>query len=183
MTGSSILGTRVLRKEDPKFLTTGGKYVDDLFEEERLTGAVHVTYARSSAAHARIISIDTSEAEAMPGVIAVFTAESLALQPVPAAFNPMVARTLLASDKVRYVGEPVVAIVTETREQGEDAAEGMGRGGRRRQPLRPDERPYPHRRVSDVIEEIVSEPSPAPVRNLRGFRHPAPGVAPVGLPR
>ena len=125
MTGSSILGTRVLRKEDPKFLTTGGKYVDDLFEEERLVGAVHVTYARSSAAHARILSIDTSEAEAMPGVIAVFTAESLALQPVPAAFNPMVARTLLASDKVRYVGEPVVAIVTETREQGEDAAEAI----------------------------------------------------------
>lgn len=125
MTGSSILGTRVLRKEDPKFLTTGGKYVDDLFEEERLVGAVHVTYARSSAAHARINSIDTSEAEAMPGVIAVFTAESLALQPVPAAFNPMVARTLLASDKVRYVGEPVVAIVTETREQGEDAAEAI----------------------------------------------------------
>ena len=125
MTGSSILGTRVLRKEDPKFLTTGGKYVDDLFEEERLVGAVHVTYARSSAAHARINSIDTSEAEAMPGVIAVFTAASLALQPVPAAFNPMVARTLLASDKVRYVGEPVVAIVTETREQGEDAAEAI----------------------------------------------------------
>ena len=125
MTGSSILGTRVLRKEDPKFLTTGGKYVDDLFEEERLVGAVHVTYARSSAAHARILSIDTSEAEAMPGVIAVFTAESLALQPVPAAFNPMVARTLLASDKVRYVGEPVVAIVTESREQGEDAAEAI----------------------------------------------------------
>ena len=125
MTGSSILGTLVLRKEDPKFLTTGGKYVDDLFEEERLVGAVHVTYARSSAAHARILSIDTSEAEAMPGVIAVFTAESLALQPVPAAFNPMVARTLLASDKVRYVGEPVVAIVTESREQGEDAAEAI----------------------------------------------------------
>ena len=125
MTGSSILGTRVLRKEDPKFLTTGGKYVDDLFEEERLVGAVHVTYALSSAAHARILSIDTSEAEAMPGVIAVFTAESLALQPVPAAFNPMVARTLLASDKVRYVGEPVVAIVTESREQGEDAAEAI----------------------------------------------------------
>ena len=125
MTGSSILGTRVLRKEDPKFLTTGGKYVDDLFEEERLVGAVHVTYARSSAAHARINSIDTSEAESMPGVIAVFTAESLALQPVPAAFNPMVARTLLASDKVRYVGEPVVAIVTENREQGEDAAEAI----------------------------------------------------------
>ncbi|GDX27493.1 carbon-monoxide dehydrogenase large subunit [Actinomycetes bacterium] len=125
MTGGSILGNRVLRKEDPKFLTTGGEYVDDLLNEPRLVGGLHVTYARSSAAHARINSIDTSEAESMPGVVAVFTAASLELQPVPAAFNPMVARTLLASDKVRYVGEPIVAIVTETREQGEDAAEAI----------------------------------------------------------
>lgn len=125
MTGGSILGNRVLRKEDPKFLTTGGEYVDDLLNEPRLVGGLHVTYARSSAAHANILSIDTSEAESMPGVVAVFTAASLDLQPVPAAFNPMVARTLLASDKVRYVGEPVVAIVTETREQGEDAAEAI----------------------------------------------------------
>ncbi|MEY3147977.1 MAG: hypothetical protein RL688_1196, partial [Actinomycetota bacterium] len=125
MTGGSILGNRVLRKEDPKFLTTGGEYVDDLLDEPRLVGGLHVTYARSSAAHARVLSIDTSEAEAMPGVVAVFTAASLELQPVPAAFNPMVARTLLASDKVRYVGEPIVAIVTETREQGEDAAEAI----------------------------------------------------------
>ena len=125
MTGGSILGNRVLRKEDPKFLTTGGEYVDDLLNEPRLVGGLHVTYARSSAAHARVLSIDTSEAESMPGVVAVFTAASLDLQPVPAAFNPMVARTLLASDKVRYVGEPIVAIVTETREQGEDAAEAI----------------------------------------------------------
>jgi aerobic carbon-monoxide dehydrogenase large subunit len=125
VTGGSILGNRVLRKEDPKFLTTGGEYVDDLLNESRLVGGLHVTYARSSAAHARINSIDISEAEAMPGVVAVFTAASLELQPVPAAFNPMVARTLLASDKVRYVGEPIVAIVTETREQGEDAAEAI----------------------------------------------------------
>jgi carbon-monoxide dehydrogenase large subunit len=125
VTGGSILGNRVLRKEDPKFLTTGGEYVDDLLNEPRLVGGLHVTYARSSAAHARINSIDTSEAESMPGVVAVFTAASLELQPVPAAFNPMVARTLLASDKVRYVGEPIVAIVTETREQGEDAAEAI----------------------------------------------------------
>ncbi len=125
MTGGSILGNRVLRKEDPKFLTTGGEYVDDLLNEPRLVGGLHVTYARSSAAHARVISIDTSDAESMPGVVAVFTAASLELQPVPAAFNPMVARTLLASDKVRYVGEPIVAIVTETREQGEDAAEAI----------------------------------------------------------
>ncbi len=125
MTGGSILGNRVLRKEDPKFLTSGGKYVDDLYDEPLLQGALHVTYVRSSVAHGRILSIDTSDAEGLPGVVAVFTAESLGLQPVPAPFNPMVARTLLASDKVRYVGEPLAAIVSETREQGVDAAEAV----------------------------------------------------------
>ena len=44
--GGSILGERVLRKEDPKFLTSGGKYVDDLLDEPLLKGALHVTYAR-----------------------------------------------------------------------------------------------------------------------------------------
>ena len=121
--GGSILGNRVLRKEDPKFLTTGGQYVDDLLDEPRLKGALHVTYARSTVAHGVITSIDTSDAASMPGVVAVFTGADLGLQPVPAQFNPMAARTLLATDKVRYVGEPVVAIVSETREQGEDAAE------------------------------------------------------------
>lgn len=121
--GGSILGNRVLRKEDPKFLTTGGVYVDDMLNEPLLKGSVHVTYVRSTAAHAVINSIDTSDAMQMPGVIAVFTGEDLGLQPVPSSFNPMATRTLLATGKVRFVGEPVAAIVTETREQGEDAAE------------------------------------------------------------
>ena len=120
----SILGERVLRKEDPKFLTTGGVYVDDMVDD-RLTGAAHVVYVRSSAAHGTILSIDTDEARTMPGVIAVFTAADLELQPTPSPFNPMVARTLLASDKVRYVGEPVVAVVAETPAQGVDAAESV----------------------------------------------------------
>ncbi len=59
----------------------------------------------------------------MPGVVGVFTAESLGLEPVPSTYNPIVARTLLASDKVRYVGEPVVAVVAETAAQATDAAE------------------------------------------------------------
>lgn len=123
--GGSILGNRVLRKEDPKFLTEGGKYVDDLLDEPMLAGAVHVTYARSTVAHGNITSIDASDAKAMPGIIAVFTGADLDLQQVPSAFNPAATRTLLATDKVRYVGEPVVAIVSQTREQGEDASEAV----------------------------------------------------------
>ena len=118
----SILGTRVQRKEDPKFLTTGGMYVDDL-TEELLEGALHVVYARSAVAHGTIVSIDIDGAKDMPGVVGIFTAESLGLEPVPSTYNPIVARTLLASDKVRYVGEPVVAVVAETVAQATDAAE------------------------------------------------------------
>ena len=119
--GGSILGNRVLRKEDPKFLTDGGVYVDDM-DEPLLAGAVHATYVRSQVAHGTIVSIDTSEALEMPGVLGVYTAADLDLGPAPAVFNPMVVRTLLATDKVRYVGECVAVVLTETRRQGEDAA-------------------------------------------------------------
>ena len=120
--GGSILGNRVLRKEDPKFLTVGGRYVDDMNDEPLLAGAAHVTYVRSQFAHGNILSIDTSQAAAMPGVIAVYTAADLNLQPSPAPFNPTVARTLLATEKVRYVGECVAVVISEERGQGEDAA-------------------------------------------------------------
>ena len=124
MTGGSILGNRVQRKEDPKFLTSGGVYVDDM-DDERLTGAVCAHFVRSPIAHGTILSIDTSDAESMPGVVAVHTAESLGLEPVPATFNPAVQRTLLASDKVRYVGEPIAVVLAETSQQAADAAEAV----------------------------------------------------------
>ena len=119
----SILGNRVLRKEDPKFLTVGGKYVDDLADEPRLANAAFVTYVRSSVAHGTITGIDTSAAADLPGVIAVLTAEDLEIVEEPAAFNPAVTRGNLALGKVRFVGEPIAVVVSETRRQGEDAAE------------------------------------------------------------
>ena len=121
----SILGTRVLRLEDPKFLTTGGVYTGDL-RDPRLAGAGHVTYVRSVMAHARI-TVDASAAREHPGVVAVFTAEDLAdVEPPspPIGLIPAVlGRPWLARDVVRYVGEPVVAVVTEQPYDGEDAAE------------------------------------------------------------
>ena len=119
----SILGNRVLRKEDPKFLTTGGVYVDDLTNEPLLAGALHATYVRSTIAHANILSVDVSDALQSPGVVAIYTAQDLQLEPVAATYNPAVKRTLLASGKVRYVGEPVAVVLTELANQGEDAAE------------------------------------------------------------
>ncbi len=122
----SVLGEKVLRKEDPRFLTEGGIYLDDL-EHPLLEGATYVVYARSQVAHGIITDIDISEAEGMPGVVAVHTAETLGLEPAPSNYNPAVARTLLArrGDKVRWVGEPVVAVVAETYEQATDAAQAV----------------------------------------------------------
>ena len=120
----SILGNRVLRREDPAFLTTGGTYVDDV----AVPGAAFVTYVRSTIAHARIVEIDVSEARVMPGVLAVVTAADLDLPdltPATPAMHQAMTRPLLARDVVRFVGEPVVAIVTERREQGPDAAEAV----------------------------------------------------------
>src|SRR5438477_9765842 len=90
----SVLGNRVVRREDPKFLTSGGMYVDDV----RLDGAAHVTYVRSTVAHARITAVDTSEAKGMPGVIAVFTADDVDLAPAGAGvmMNEAMTRPWLA---------------------------------------------------------------------------------------
>jgi carbon-monoxide dehydrogenase large subunit len=119
----SVLGTRVVRKEDPKFLTTGGVYVDDLRDVPELDRAAVVAYARSPVAHGTITSLDVEEARALPGVIAVFTASDLGLEPTPAPYNPNVLRTQLAADRVRYVGEPIAVVVAETARQAADAVE------------------------------------------------------------
>jgi aerobic carbon-monoxide dehydrogenase large subunit len=124
----SILGTRVLRTEDPKFLTTGGEYTEDLVDD-RLTGAVHVFFVRSPLAHARITRIDLDAVRATPGVVAAYTAADLAdLRPIPPTpgMNAEMTRTLLAADTVRYVGDPVAMVVVEDPYQGEDAVELVG---------------------------------------------------------
>ena len=123
----SILGTRVLRTEDPRFLSTGGVYTTDV-ADGRLAGACHVFFARSPVAHARIRSVDVTAALRAPGVVAAFTGEDLAglpllPLPMPGMFNEKMRQPLLARGVVRYVGEPVAVVVTEGPYQGEDAAE------------------------------------------------------------
>jgi aerobic carbon-monoxide dehydrogenase large subunit len=119
----SILGNRVLRTEDPKFLSVGGTYVADV---ELPEGAAQVVFVRSTMAHATIASIDVDEAKAAPGVIDVVTAADLDVGPMPPSIgllNAAMGQPLLATDRVRFVGEPVVAIVAESVAQGLDAAE------------------------------------------------------------
>jgi carbon-monoxide dehydrogenase large subunit len=123
----SILGTRVLRTEDPRFLTTGGVYTEDV-TDELLAGACHVFFVRSPIAHAAVRGIDVSPALAAPGVIAAFSGADLDELP---EITPMMAGLLnkrmrqrpLATDTVRYVGEAVAVVVTEEPYQGEDAVE------------------------------------------------------------
>ena len=116
----SILGTRVVRTEDPRLLTVGGSYTDDLRLPE-LDGAVRATFVRSPVAHARITGIDAGPALASPGVVAVLTAADL--DDIPAAGDEPTVEPLLAADRVRYVGESVAVVLTEHGYQGEDAAE------------------------------------------------------------
>jgi aerobic carbon-monoxide dehydrogenase large subunit len=120
----SILGTRVIRTEDPRFLTTGAVYTDDL----ALPGACYVHFVRSAVAHARITSVDVSAALEAPGVIAAFTGADLDglddLAPsMGGMINAQMIQQPLARDVVRFVGEPVAVVVTETRYQGEDAVD------------------------------------------------------------
>lgn len=119
----SILGTAVLRVEDPDLLTGRGRYVDDL----PIEGALHLAFVRSPYPHARIAGIDTAAAVAMPGVVAVLTAADLGVDPhhAFAVLNAACARPPLADAKVRFVGEAVAVVVAERRAQAVDATEAV----------------------------------------------------------
>ena len=102
-------------------LTEGARYVADL----RLDGAVRACFVRSTAACGRIIGVDTAEASRQPGVLGVFTAADLDLpdlKPIP-VMNQRMTRPVLARDVVRFVGEPLAAVVAETAAAAADAAE------------------------------------------------------------
>jgi carbon-monoxide dehydrogenase large subunit len=117
----SILGTRVLRTEDPELLFGAGRYVADL----QLEGALHATFVRSEMANARITGVDTSAALAAPGVVAVLTSDDLQVAP----FHGFVkvhddfARPPLALDRVRFVGEGIAVVLADTAAHSRDAAD------------------------------------------------------------
>jgi carbon-monoxide dehydrogenase large subunit len=117
----SILGTAVRRVEDPDLLTGAGTYVGNL----ALEGVLHLAFVRSPHAHALVGGIDTAEAAAAPGVVAVFTAADLDLPAHHGLFvvNPDLPRPPLARDRVRFVGEAVAVVVAETGAAAVDAAE------------------------------------------------------------
>jgi CO/xanthine dehydrogenase Mo-binding subunit len=119
------IGASVRRKEDYRLLTGRGKYAADF----RLPGMLHAVVLRSPHAHARLGAIRSGPALALPGVVAVITAQDLGdigRIPVRLGPRPSIVACLqppLARDKVRYVGEPVAFVVAESRYVAEDAAE------------------------------------------------------------
>src|SRR3954451_23889511 len=126
---SGLFGESVKRVEDPALLTGEAKFTADI----ELPGMAHMAILHSPHAHAKIVSIDASDALKMPGVIRVFTGADIAdkMMPLPCIWKPAGvdsffpphpyglpgAQTALATDRVRYDGDWVAAIVAETREQ------------------------------------------------------------------
>ena len=131
--GMEGIGARVARKEDRRFITGGGRYVDDMV----VPGMKHAAFVRSPHAHADIRKIDVKAAQAMPGVIAVLTGKELKADGIGNLIcgwmvhskdgSPMKmgAWSPLAVDRVRYVGDAVAIVVAETRGQARDAAEAV----------------------------------------------------------
>ncbi|GAA2818367.1 xanthine dehydrogenase molybdenum binding subunit apoprotein [Aminobacter aminovorans] len=131
--GIEGIGARVARKEDKRFITGAGRYVDDMV----VPGMKHAAFVRSPHAHADIKKIETKKAEAMPGVIGVLTGKQLKADGIGNLIcgwmihskdgSPMKmgAWSPLAVDRVRYVGDAVVVVVADTKGQARDAAEAV----------------------------------------------------------
>src|ERR1039457_2812659 len=112
-------GASIKRSEDPRILTGAGRYVDDI----KLPGMLHAAFVRSPLAHGRVLSVDVSPARALPGVVAALTGADLEAMTVPAP-DPLLALfstggptpefTLLATDKVRFMGDPVAVVIAES---------------------------------------------------------------------
>jgi carbon-monoxide dehydrogenase large subunit len=118
----SFLGNRVLRKEDRKFLTVGGSYVDDV----DLPDALWIAFLHSPVAHARVTRLDAAVAKSAPGVVDVLTGADLSIPPLAPdlpMINPLMTHPLLCEGKVRFVGDLVAAVVAETRGAAVDAIE------------------------------------------------------------
>ena len=118
------VGQAMKRKEDPRLVSGTSTYVDDVV----LPGMLYMAVTRSMHAHARIKRVDTSRAQKLPGVVAVVTGEEVAhCGPIPCAASlpnmKRALRHLLAMNKVRFVGEPIAAVVAENKYIARDAAD------------------------------------------------------------
>src|ERR1051325_3299639 len=129
-----LCGKSIKRREDPRFITGRGQYVDDV----KLPGMTYAAFVRSPHAHARIRSIDVSRARAVPGVVAVFTGKDMTgVNSLPCGWDlrkeknipgvvqdlAMVPHMPLTSDVARHVGDPVAVVIADSQSAASDAAE------------------------------------------------------------
>jgi len=131
--GVEGIGASVVRKEDKRFITGKGRYVDDV----KLVGMTHAHFVRSPHAHAKVKSIDTSAAAKMPGVLAVLNGKQLvddkvgnlicgwAITSKDGSPMKMGAWPAMAPETVRFVGQAVAVVIAETKGQARDAAEAV----------------------------------------------------------
>jgi aerobic carbon-monoxide dehydrogenase large subunit len=131
--GVEGIGASVVRKEDKRFITGKGRYVDDI----KLLGMTHAHFVRSPHAHAKVKGIDSSAAMAMPGVVAVLTGSELvadkignlicgwAITSKDGSPMRMGAWPAMAPETVRFVGQAVAVVIAETKNQARDAAEAV----------------------------------------------------------
>ena len=131
--GVEGVGASVVRKEDKRFITGKGRYVDDV----KLVGMTHAQFVRSPHAHAKVKSIDTSAAAKMPGVLAVLNGKQLvddkvgnlicgwAITSKDGSPMKMGAWPAMAPETVRFVGQAVAVVIAETKGQARDAAEAV----------------------------------------------------------
>jgi aerobic carbon-monoxide dehydrogenase large subunit len=128
--GARSIGARVKRSEDPRILTGKGRYIDDVV----VPGMLHAAFFRSMVPHARLLGVDVSAARDLPGVVAVYTGEEImagskasqagaviGMNQMPGMRSPSFYG--LATDKVRFVGDPIALVVAENRYVAEDACE------------------------------------------------------------
>jgi carbon-monoxide dehydrogenase large subunit len=124
-TEERLFGKAIKRREDPRFVTGRGQYVDDV----KLAGTTHAAFVRSPHPHARIRAIEAAGARAVPGVIAVFTGTDVEVGGLPCGWMlPDIkcpGRPVLAKGKVRYVGEPVAVVVADTPYAARDGADAV----------------------------------------------------------
>src|SRR3978361_774774 len=131
--GVEGIGASVVRKEDRRFITGKGRYVDDI----KLLGLTHAHFVRSPHAHARVKSIDSSAATGMPGVVGVLTGQQIvddkvgnlicgwAITSKDGTGMKMGAWPAMAPETVRFVGQAVAVVVAETKNQARDAADAV----------------------------------------------------------
>ncbi|WP_324274888.1 xanthine dehydrogenase family protein [Blastococcus brunescens] len=194
------IGTSVLRAEDPRLLTGRGRFVGDV----TLPRMLEAVFVRSGHAHARLLGVDSDAARGMPGVDAVLDARDLPSVTLSSNRHPALLQTpqpVLATDRVRFVGEAVAIVLADSRYAAEDAAELVDvdyevlspslSADRQGEPLFediPDNVVFRDQQVYGDVEEAFSRATTVVTKTLRFLGSPRhrwsrAGVSPTTTPR